>query len=234
MTQKSFAEQNKLLKKHLGLTVKVPTDKEISRDYPKHQYPLYLVPAWQRAADTYPEAVQKALDALKKRDGDKFVNWREGEIDAKHLRRIPSSQLPEVLHAQLGEKYMGKSVDSARADIVKNGEYALGAWEILVIYLTHPELLISGKWYGIDCPADEWSWNADGVFSRAPYVYCFDGEAEFDTGSCGFTSDSFGSASVVPQQQKLESGSLGAFAPLTLEAAVARVRKEGYVIYKPI
>lgn len=217
---KTLKEQNKILKKHFNITVKLPK-KEVSG---------YAVPKWQRVASTYPKALQKVLDAIK--STRPFYNWREGQIDNKHIRR-PDIEIPEILNAQMGEKHKGESVEYVRANKLEN-ENLLGAYEVGVILLTHPKILKSYDDLWIDCPLDEWSPGAGGEFSSAPVFVFDDGGVEFGAFDVGATRGHCGSASWFSPQSNLESRNLESFESLTLESRLEKIeawiRKEANFI----
>lgn len=196
----TYAKQNKILKKHFGVTVAHP-DKD----------GMYLVPSWNRIADTYPKALQLVLDDLKK--DRPFYNYRKGQIDDKHIRR--STNVPEAFTAQMGEKYKGVSVQIVRSMFDKDSEFLLGAYEVAVILLTHPDILKSYDDLWIDCAGDEFSPGAGGDFSHAPCFGFNGGEVRFAAKHVGYASDHYGSASGF-SPQPLETGTLDAHESSTL------------------
>lgn len=186
-------EQYKILKKHFGGKF-VDTGLE-----------GYVIP---KVKGDYTKNIQKALDAIK--STRPFYNWREGQIDDKHLRRLVKTitalstvykaQKGDyiVIPAQLGTKYKGKSVDQARKEFEAN-EFGLGTFEVACILLTHPDTIESYiksyKDLYLDCAGDEASPVTDGVFSSAPSFYWVDGGLRFIFRWARKASGSFGAAS---------------------------------------
>lgn len=190
----SFKEQNKILKKHFGITVKA--SKKPVNLHPEAEG-IFAVPKWQKLGKTYPEALQKVLDAIK--STRPFHNWRDGQIDEKHIRRLnagnDSFELPEIFSAQLGRKYKGVSVDNARKQTGKS-ELLLGAYEIGIILLTHPDALSKYEDLWINCSADELSYYGDGFFSYSLYFDFDDSELEFGSRFLGVAHGHYGSGSL--------------------------------------
>lgn len=228
---KPLREQNRILQELLGVNVELFGKLPVAQPDTDG---IFLVPQWQKIAKTYPEALQKALDAIK--STRPFHNWREGQIDDKHIRRLnPDMVVPEIFSAQLGKKWAGKSVRKARNYIAgRTDEFTLGAYEVAIILLTHPERLQSYDDLWIDCPADEWSWYADGGFSESPCLRFGDDEVWFGTNDVDYALEFFGTGSGFPPQSNLESGALDPISPSTLESALKIVREAGYKIFKEI
>lgn len=170
-----------------------------------------VIPTWQSIANTYSEAVQKALDAIKATRP--FYNWRESQIDEKYLKeskekikafkKLPVEDNFITLKVQMGSKYKGKSVEEVRKLIAKNGEILLGAYEVACIVLTHPEILQKYEDLWIGCPGDEFSPDDDGVFSWAPYFDFSGGKVGFDAKGVSRASVYCGSASGLSPQVNL-------------------------------
>lgn len=212
----TFTDQNKILNKYLGVIVKakkIPTHKEADG--------VFLVPEWEKVGKTYSEALQKVLDALKK--DRQFFNYRKGQIDESHIKR-PDGTLSEIIHAQMGKKYRRVSVREVKGKI-KLGEYLLGAYEVGVILLTHPDILKSYDDLWIDCPRDEFSPGADGAFSGAPSFEWSDGELRFDTRDVYDAYGHCGSASGF-SPQSLETGALDHVRGLTLRVEALEEQME--------
>ncbi|HLD34380.1 MAG TPA: hypothetical protein VJB62_00805 [Patescibacteria group bacterium] len=122
-----------------------------------------------------------------------FYNYREGQITPAQLRvhartahaldLIAETQKSDILivAAQLGIRHHGKSVRRAREVFVAN-EFGLGSLAVGSIVLTHPERLVRWEELDMDCSGDEFSPEADGVFSESP---CF----VFGDGGVGFGAD---------------------------------------------
>ena len=154
----------------------------------------FLIPRWQELAPTYGEAVELVLAALKKSRNGRFVNYRENELGPDRLResakksdmfqKLGNEQKGHnvlVVQAQFGLRHRGKSVRRARV-VMGGNECGLGAFEIGIMLLTHPDRLANYDDLYVDCAGDEYTPAADGVFHDAP-CFRFRGERlEFCTG----------------------------------------------------
>lgn len=182
---------------------------------PKHSEKFFaVVNIWKdnRPAGfgtTYSEALQKVLDTIKQTRNGKFYNYREGQIDEKHIRQSTRTlkffrELSEaqgdpdilIVSAQFGIRHRGRSDRRAREVFLKN-EFGLGAFAVGIMILTHAERLQHYDDLWIDCAGDEWSCEADGVFDRAPVFLFFfrDGGVRFGSRRVDFARDHGGSAS---------------------------------------
>ncbi len=135
-----------------------------------------------------------------------FYNYRGGQITPAQLRvhartahaldLIEGTQKGDILivAAQLGLRHRGKSVRRAREVFVKS-EFGLGSLAVGSIVLTHPDRLVRWEELDMDCSGDEFSPEADGVFSGFP-LFCFvGGNVRFVTNRISLPSYSFGSVS---------------------------------------
>ncbi|MCX6780608.1 MAG: hypothetical protein NT003_00595 [Candidatus Magasanikbacteria bacterium] len=152
----------------------------------------FAIPKWQLLAPTYGEAVELVLAALRAQRGDgKFVSFRKGELGPKRLRETSKKAdvfktLAEqqkghdilVVDAQFGIEHRGESVRRARV-LFQGNEFGLGAFEIGIMLLTHPERLLDINDLRVDCSGDEYSFDADGRFDGAPHFLFNDGQLEF-------------------------------------------------------
>lgn len=200
---KTISEQKEILKaltegaKPAPIPEKVETNLEV------------VIPTWQSIASTYPEAVQKAWDAITATRPT--YTWIM--IDAAHLKEseekiaafktLPVEDNFITLKVQTGTKYKGKSVKEARKLIAENKEIPLGAFEVASILLTHPELLTKYEDLWIDCPGDEYRPGAVGDFSGAPVLCWHDGGLGFCEFCVGAADERFGSASAFLPQVNL-------------------------------
>ncbi|MEK7096540.1 MAG: hypothetical protein AAB881_01120 [Patescibacteria group bacterium] len=171
----------------------------------------FAIPDWHLIASTYPEAVLKVFDLIKKTRG-KFYNYGDGQIDSAHLRENKRSEkawatIREtqsgntilIVQAQFGLRHRGRSVRRA-LEVMSSSEFGLGAYATGIMLLTNPIRL---QHYGdlwIDCAGDEWSWSADGVFGYAPFFSFRDGEVRFDTYEVECVSRFYGSVSAFLSQ----------------------------------
>jgi len=99
-----------------------------------------------------------------------------------------------VVAAQFGLRHRGRSVRRAR-EVFMDNEFGLGAFEIGCMILTHPERLQHFDDLWIDCTGNEYSYNGNGVFSRAPYFHFHDGNAGLNAGWVNGAYEHYGSAS---------------------------------------
>jgi hypothetical protein len=170
----------------------------------------FTVPRWEKVAKSYNEAVEKVLDLIGKTRT--LYNYRKGNLGPKYLRlsertavalqMIGEKQKGDFLliPAQFGLTHRGRSVRRVRAIYAPN-EFGLGSFVVGCMILSHPERLVQWEQLHIDCPGDEYAPDADGVFSRAPYFWFYDGGVKFYVGWVNYTYGLFGSASgfVSPQ-----------------------------------
>jgi hypothetical protein len=170
------------------------------------------IPRWQKIAKTYPEAVQIVLDLIKKACNGKFCNYREGQIDAQHIRQ--SAKTVEMFHSlgeqqkdydilvvpcQFGKRHAGRSVRRAR-EVMMGLQFGLDAFSVGIMLLTHPERLQRYEDLWIDCAGDEFSGGGDSSFDRAPCFYFGDGGVGFVAFDVGFASGGYGSSSAFGPQ----------------------------------
>src|SRR5262249_32661530 len=124
----------------------------------------FAIPRWDKVAKAYPEAVQLVLNMTTVARDGWFHNWREGEIDEKHIRQLAkTARLLErlgreqegydilVVPCQFGLRHRGRSIRRAR-EAMTPSEFALGAFAAGMMLLTHPERLQHDDDLSIDCP----------------------------------------------------------------------------------
>lgn len=167
----------------------------------------FAVPDWKLIAPTYPEAVQKVLDLIKQTRNGKLCNYREGEIDAQHLRQSAKSETVwaaineaqaghgiVIVQAQFGLRHRGRSVRRA-LEVMGTSEFGLGAFTIGIMLLLSPIRLQHYDDLWIDCAGDEFNSGAGGAFGRAP-CFSFDGGGvRFVTLEVYYADGGYGSAS---------------------------------------
>ena len=153
-------------------------------------------PEVQDSAERYCRAIQ--LVHKKIAASRLFYNYREDQITPDHLRLhartahfldlIAKIQKADILiaPAQLGMRHRGRSVRRTREVFTAN-EFGGGSLAAGSIILTHPERLARWEELDMDCPGDEFSPDAGGDFSGAPFF-------DFLGGGVGFGSDWFGGA----------------------------------------
>lgn len=171
----------------------------------------FAFPHWSKVAETYQLAVEKVLDLLDKAYGGKFTNYRKGALGPKNLREtskkvrametLQQSQNADIIlvPAQFGIRHRGRSVRRARA-VMGGNEFGLGAYEIGIMLLTHPDRLkhLDDLW--VDCSGDEYSPGAGGGFECALRFEFDGGGLKFRCSRVGCAGDCYGSASgVLPQ-----------------------------------
>jgi hypothetical protein len=171
----------------------------------------FAIPNWVKNekifGKTYSEAVQKVLDTIKKTRSGKFYNYREGSIDEKHLRQSARKEKflrelseahgnPDILivPGQFGIRHRGRSVRRA-LEVMNSSESGLGAFENGIMLLTHEDRLKHYDDLWIDCAGDEFSPEADGDFSGAPFFGFYVDGVKFGTGYVVYANDFFGSSS---------------------------------------
>lgn len=187
-------------------------EKLVELPLPENAEGYFAIPKWETVAPTYGEAVEKVFALIKKTRGGKFYNYREGQLDPKHLRQSAKTAkafqtLGEqqkdydilVVPAQFGICHRGRSVRRAREVFLAN-EFGLGTFAVGIMLLTHPERLGDYDDLYIDCAGDEYAPGGDGKFVSAPLFNFVGGEAEFDTYGIDFAYQSCGSASGFLQQ----------------------------------
>lgn len=204
---KPLAQQIALLRElfpELGATCVNPTN----REFPLGAEGRFAVPRWWRIGRTYTEAVQKVFVALSQTRDGRFYNWCEGGLGPNRLRqhthtlacltKLRDQQEGHdilIFPAQFGLRHRGRSVRRAR-EVMKPGEFGLGAFAVGIMLLTHPERLMSDDDLSIDCAGDEYDYSDDGDYtSHTPYFYFKDGQVKFDAYWVGAASEDCGSAS---------------------------------------
>jgi hypothetical protein len=172
----------------------------------------FAIPRWQKIAPTYPEAVQIVLDLLKAQRKGRFQNYRDGQIDAQHLRQSQKTAkmfqaLGEqqkdhdilVVACQFGKLHAGRSVRRAR-EVMPASEFGLDAFSLGIMLLTHPERLQDYNDLWIDAPGDEFSDGGDSSFDRAPCFRFLGDRLKFGTDDVDSARGHDGSASAVLPQ----------------------------------
>ena len=167
---------------------------------------FFAIPHWSKVAPTYQAAVEKVLDLLDKAYGGRFTNYRKGELGPQFLREtskkarameaLQQTQNADILlvPAQFGLRHRGRSVRRARA-VMNGGEFGLGAYEIGIMLLTHPDRLQNVDDLWPDCAGDKFSPDADGDFQRVRFFTFFDGGLGFYADFVSSADAYYGSAS---------------------------------------
>lgn len=168
---------------------------------------LFLIPRWRRIASTYGQAVEIVLDELNKARKGKFYNYRVGELGPncfrqtakkrKMFQKLGDEQIGHgvlVVPAQFGLRHRGRSMRRARA-VMGGSECGLGAFEVGIMLLTHPDRLADIDDLWIECAGDEYAPESDGDFCDAPRFNFSDGFLRFDTGEINDPSGGSGTPS---------------------------------------
>lgn len=198
---------------------------------------LFAIPHWKLLGSTYNDAVLKVMEVIKKQRS--CYDYRSGNWTADYLRQLPikekwwneQEEKIIVISAQFGQEHAGESVESVRKAL-KSAELPLGIYECLIMLLTHPERLQDYNDLCIDCPGDEYSWDADGAFSKAPILSFGGGEGKFDTRGVSHACGRCGSASGLVPQSSLDTGTLAPSESFNLESAIKIVKENGYKVIK--
>ena len=184
---------------------------------PQHTEGWFAIPNLMKNQNifgsTYSEALQKILNVLKQTRNGNFYNYREGEIDEKHIRQSARTQKffkelsdaqgnPDILivPAQCGIRHRGRSVRRVREIFLVN-ECGLGSFAIGIMLLTHPERLQNYNDLWIDCAGDEFKSDYEASFSRAPLFLFLDDRLGFGAGGVSRAVGGYGSASAFSPQQ---------------------------------
>jgi hypothetical protein len=167
-----------------------PMEKLARRTLPDGAEDWFVIPRWQHVAHTYGEAVQKVIDLLAVHR--RFSNRITDRLSPTFLRQCERTALAEriiaeqqhdhemlVIAAQLGLLYRGCSARRARVLMAAN-EFAMGAFAVGCLLLTHPERLSHLDTLMLDCGGDEYSLRGDGSFDRVPLF-------DFDLGGIEFS-----------------------------------------------
>ncbi|MEK7516479.1 MAG: hypothetical protein AAB562_02680 [Patescibacteria group bacterium] len=219
---KGIAEQVATLRQLLPELKDATFDEELAaRPLPPNAELRAAIPKWETLAETYGEAVEKVLAAIKHQRT--FTNCRDGQLGAEYLRqhektvkaweKLGREQKGHdilVVAAQFGLRHKGRSVRRAR-EVMNAVEFGLGAFAVGIMLLTHPEREVQRGQLHVDCAGDECAPDADGDFSGAPIFGWGDGrvkfsvgwlvgEGEFGAGSFDYTDGYCGSASAFLSQ----------------------------------
>lgn len=137
----------------------------------------FLAPAWEVIGDRYDVAVRKVVNALEKVHGErKFKsllhsvgvpglgghNWLTPRAELVSFRQELAAQQPgrnvRVVQAQFGRELIGKSTDEVRAELTGDKqEVALGVFDTLCMFLTHPHRFAHYLALGVNCAGDDWT-----------------------------------------------------------------------------
>ena len=161
-------------------------------------------PEIKNPAERYCRAVELIIEKLK---GTRTVyNYRDGQLTTQYLRQHPRTihafdQILEqqkgdilVVAAQFGMGHRGESVRRAR-ELFKASEFGLGGFAVGCMAFIHPERFVRYEQLHTDCAGDEYDFEAEGKWDRAP-IWDFDGgRLGFDAGRVDYPYGSYGSVS---------------------------------------
>lgn len=221
----TLQDQNKILKKHFKIEINIancPSTDERADG-------IFLIPHYTKIAPTEWEAMQKVMTAIDSTRS--FTNYPEGKIDEKHFRSLPrSTELPEIVSAQLGKKWVNTTVEDVRSRVDK-GEVLMTAYEALMIVLLNPDVQSKQKDIGIDCAGTEYSYSGNGVFEDTVGLYFYDRRLKFDRRFLDIAYDYFGAGSFFVSKSNLDTRPLVPFeSDLNLESAIKICKEAGYII----
>jgi len=187
---RSIAEQVASLRELFPALKDATFDESIAtRPLPEGAEGWFAIPRPEKLAPTNNAAVEAVLNRLA--ETRSFHNYRLGQLGPERLRQsdrtvhaldlIGQAQKGHdilIVPAQFGKRHRGRSVRRAREVFTPN-EFGLGAYEVGIMLLTHPERLTSSEDLWIDCAGDEYS--GGGQFDGAPYFGFDVGQLSFDT-----------------------------------------------------
>lgn len=161
---KRIGKQLEILKKHFSHLNPNFIDQRDNRSLPVGAEAWFVIPRWYLIAPTYDGAVsfviQKVCDVYQKR----FINYctrshDNGFVQTKEKRRalrcIEEVQRGEciVIPAQFGLMRCGVPAHRIN-DVLKKNEFGLGAYEVAIMLLTHPERFRNSQDLWIECIGD--------------------------------------------------------------------------------
>ena len=134
---------------------------------------------------TLGEKVLEGIDSTRR-----FYNYRKGELGSDYVRlnaeareklqALESKAAPEegklrfhILPVSMGKSLQGYSPRNALCTALLSNRLPLGFVQIGCTLLGWPERLTAYEQMFVDCPADEYNWDARGVWAYCPY-FCFD------------------------------------------------------------
>lgn len=155
----------------------------------------FVLPRWQRIADSYQAAVAKVLNALGDVSGNQFsisgnlgfdltVELRETPKKALAMEQLYRDQNADILllPAQFGMHHVDQPSYRAVRFALKGVEFCLGAYEIGIMLLLAQEAYPrQPNGLKLDCAGDE-IWVADSIAQRLP-------QQGFEFRNGGFTPD---------------------------------------------
>lgn len=165
----------------------------------------FAIPKWQALGVTRGEAILEVFRAIASKRG--FCDYVSGPGGERCLRqRMETAKMFGkfaerqdgfdilVVPAQLGLRHRGRSVRRAR-EVFLDNEFDLGAFEVGVVLLTHPERCEKrANQLHPRCAGEEKSPHGNGNFSHTPFFYSNSSRLEFRADWSHYASELFGSA----------------------------------------
>lgn len=165
-----------------------------------------LLPDPHKIALEHNASCHKGLLLLKKTYKEKFFNWRKERLGSQYLqKREHTIEMWNALRAaqkghdilvvpvQFGLLYQDYSVHNVRKTFTP-GEFGLGAFEVGVMLLLHPERFKQHNDLWVDCPGDEYTPTREAPFTHAPCFGIWKNELLFGVRGINYGGDCFGSA----------------------------------------
>ncbi len=161
---KRIEKQFEILKKHFSHLNHDLIDQCNSRVLPVGAEAWFVIPRWYLIASTYEVAVSLVIQKVSETYHKRFLNYctrshDNGFVQTKEkcraLRRIEETQQGGciVIPAQFGLMRCG--VPTHRIDdVLKKNEFGLGAYEVGIMLLTHPERFRNSQDLWIECIGD--------------------------------------------------------------------------------
>ncbi|MDD5290361.1 MAG: hypothetical protein PHT40_04180 [Patescibacteria group bacterium] len=180
---------------------------------PEYAEGWFAIPNWvknpQIFGTTYSAALQKILDQIDdelKRIGFNENCLHQSAHSISFWRNLSKAQdNPDILiiAAQFGIRHRGRSSRRALEVIMSTpGEYALGAFAVSCMLLTHPERLKDYDDLWIDCPGDEYNYPGFKTrFGRVLFFSFLDKKIRLDGEGNMRVATAYGSASAFLAQQ---------------------------------
>lgn len=178
---KSITEQTNILRQYFS-GIGYANEKIAKQPLPEGAEGSFAIPRWKTIGPTYNEAVRTVLKVIRKQrnlifeeqrkdlllfEKEDMLLFEEDKLGTQYLRqhehKVRKLQILAekqegydilVVPAQFGLLHKGFHVDEGRTVFAKN-EFGLGAYEVAIMLLTHPERLVAYRNLWIDCPGDE-------------------------------------------------------------------------------
>jgi hypothetical protein len=209
---KSILEQIKIISDFFP-EVKTADYKFAENILPPSSEGWFAIPKWQKVATNYQGAVERVISLIKKtrrgrthhcweliEDVDSFSRSKRSDKAFSVLGQEQKNCDILIVPCQFGLKHRGRSIRRA-LEAMPSYEFGLGAFDVGIMLLTHPERLSHCKDLWIDCPGDKLE-SED--LNCAPSFFGFDGtELVFGMSYKDHPHDSSGSASGMLLSKKI-------------------------------